>query len=188
MNESVQEPRLYRPRGVVGAQLRFRDAQTSDAEFILSLRLDPRKNRYLSATSANLADQKAWLERYASDTGQVYFIIETLDGVPIGTVRLYDVQGDLFSWGSWMLSDEAPKSSAVESTLMVYGFGRHCGFRGAHFEVRKGNEKVWQYHERLGAVRTREDDENFYYEIDEPAIDKIFERYRSRLPGGVVIE
>jgi len=188
MNAHPQEPRLYRPAAVIGARLRFRNAQPSDAAFILSLRLDPEKNRYLSATSASLADQQAWLERYASDPSQVYFIIETLDGMPIGTVRLYDVRDDLFSWGSWMLSDEAPKSSAVESTLMVYAFGRHCGFRGAYFEVRKGNERVWQYHERLGAARTGEDEDNYYYEIDRPAIDEMFERYRSRLPQGVVIE
>ncbi len=181
------EPAFRRPRLVEGARLRFRDATPGDAEFILSLRLDPAKNAYLSSTDPDVSRQRRWLENYSADPTQVYFIIEGPSAEPVGTVRLYDAQGSSFCWGSWILAEGAPPSSAVESTLMVYSFGLACGFTSAHFDVRRANERVWQYHERCGAVRVREDEQNLFYRIDHHAIRALLEHYRSRLPDGVRI-
>jgi RimJ/RimL family protein N-acetyltransferase len=183
----VSAPHFRRPREVSGPRLRFRDATPAHAEFILGLRLDPKKGEHLSPTDSDLMAQRRWLEAYAGDSSQVYFIIEDGGGQAVGTVRLYDARGSSFCWGSWILADQAPKSSAVESTLMVYAFALACGFTGAHFDVRHGNEKVWQYHERFGAVRVGEDALNFHYEIGEPQIRAALERYRERIPDGVVI-
>lgn len=187
MTSNAAQPQLRKPQSVRGARLRFRDATVADAEFILSLRTDERKNAFLSKTSADLQAQRAWLEGYARDSSQIYFIIEDSDGTPVGTVRMYDVQGSSFCWGSWILSDAAPKSSAIESTLMIYSLGLALGFDSSHFDVRKGNEKVWQYHERLGAVRTAETDLDYYYRFDKTAMEAFLGKYASRLPDGVEI-
>ena len=176
-----------RPREVTGPRLRFRDAGPPDAEFILSLRLDPRRGAHLSPTDPDLDAQRRWLKAYAGDPSQVYFIVEDGDHTPVGTVRLYDPQGQSFCWGSWILNGDAPPSSAVESTLMVYAFALACGFTAAHFDVRRGNEKVWQYHERFGATRTGEDELDFYYAIGEAQIHAALERYSDRIPDGVAI-
>ena len=32
----------------------------------------------------------------------------------------------------------------------------NLGFKDAHFDVRKGNERIWQFHERFGARRNAE--------------------------------
>lgn len=177
-----------KPRLVIGRQLQFRDALPDDAAFILSLRLDPSKNQHLSTTSASLEEQRAWLERYQTDAEQLYFIIEDTAEKAVGTVRLYDKQGQSFCWGSWILSDDAPRSSAVESSVMVYHVGLSCGFTCAHFDVRRANEKVWQYHERFGAVRIGETSQDYLYRIDEASIRTALARYSSRLPAGVRIE
>lgn len=81
--------RLRKAAHVVGKTLSFRNAMVDDAAFILSLRTDVEKSRYLSAVSGELAQQRAWLERYAQADDQAYFVIE-YQGAPIGTVRLYD--------------------------------------------------------------------------------------------------
>ena len=44
--------------------------------------------------------QAAWMQRYTDDRSQAYFVIETLDGRPLGTVRLYDAREGSFCWGS----------------------------------------------------------------------------------------
>lgn len=173
---------------IIGKRLQFRNALISDAEFILSLRLDETKNRFLSAVSDDLSAQQRWLECYAADPAQAYFVIETLDRLPVGTVRLYDAKGASFSWGSWILNGDAPKSAAIETTLMVYSYGLKLGFTASHFEVRKGNEKVWRYHERCGATRTHEDELNYYYTIQQPRIEELLARYRDRLPEGISIQ
>lgn len=178
-------PRLVAPRLVTGSRLTFRAADPEDAEFILSLRLDEEKNKHLSTTSPDVERQRQWLAALPSD--QIYFIIEA-DARPVGTVRLYDQRESSFCWGSWILSNDAPKSSAVESTLMVYATGLALGFTAAHFEVRKENVKVWQYHERCGAERIGETEEEYLYAISEPAVQALFARYQSRLDGPVRID
>jgi hypothetical protein len=86
------------------------------------------------------------------------------------------------------LSGDAPPSSAVESTVMVYAYGLECGFTAAHFDVRKGNEKVWRYHERWGALRVDETELDYLYSIDEPEIRGGIQRYATRVPEGVRID
>lgn len=180
-------PGFRKPEQVVGTALAFRLAQPTDAEFILSLRLDPQKGRYLSPTDASVEQQASWLRSAALDPSQVYFIIETVHGKSVGAVRLYDPRQDSFCWGSWVLAADAPKSAAVESTLMVYSFALDCGFTRSHFDVRRGNEKVWQYHERLGAQRVGKDKLNYYYEMSETAIRDTLARYSARIAAGVRI-
>ena len=91
-------PKIKKAKRVTGETLTFRNIECSDAEFILSLRTDENKSRYLSLTNNDLKEQFSWLETYAVDDSQAYFIIE-FNNDPIGCVRLYDAKGDSFCWG-----------------------------------------------------------------------------------------
>ena len=167
----------------------FRNAEIADAAFILSLRTDSRKSRYLNRTSPGISRQEAWLEDYAKKDTEAYFIIETQDGEAIGTVRLYDAQGCSFCWGSWILKDGAPKSAAVESALMIYSYAiDYLWFQTAHFDVRKDNENVWRFHERFGAVRVGETVTDYLYQIDYEAILTARLRYKKYLPEIISVE
>lgn len=179
--------RLRKAVRVVGKTLAFRNVEKSDAAFILSLRNDPDKSRYLSGVSDDLAEQEAWLDRYARIDDQAYFIIE-YQGESIGTVRLYDPQGDSFCWGSWILTNDRPSQAAMESALMIYAYAiDHLGFHAAHFDVRIGNTRVWQFHERFGARRTAETEIDYLYEIGGEAIFASRQRYRRFLEGSVSV-
>lgn len=172
---------------VVGKTLSFRNATVDDAAFILSLRTDAEKSRYLSAVSGELAEQQAWLARYAQAGDQAYFIIEYQEA-PIGTVRLYDPQGEIFCWGSWILHSSRPSQAAMESALMVYAYAvDHLGFTAAHFDVRKSNERVWQFHERFGAVRTSEYNLDYLRQIKSSAIVASQTRYQRILEASVTV-
>lgn len=178
-------PVILKAQRVQGNTLAFRNARVDDAEFILSLRTDIDKSRYLNATANDVAAQRAWLDNYASLAGQVYFIIEH-EGADIGTVRLYDAQGESFCWGSWILKDGRPKQAAVESALMVYAYAvNYLGFKAAHFDVRKGNDRVLKFHERFQARRVAENELDYFYTIDGAAIQNSLETLSSFLPNGV---
>lgn len=167
----------------------LRDANPKDAPFILSLRTDENKSRFLSPTSPELEQQIRWLEDYANRNDQIYFIIENKQGESLGTVRLYDQQGDSFCWGSWILKDEAPSNAAIESVLMVYAYAiNHLGFQRSHFDVRKGNESVWRFHERFGATKTGETEDDYLFGIDKEQITRAMKRYRKFLPGLLGVE
>lgn len=182
-------PQILKARYVRGKSLVFRNAVEADAEFIHLLRSDDNKSRHLSQTSPELSRQIAWLNDYAGKNDQAYFIIETKDSVPLGTVRLYDSQVDSFCWGSWILKDGAPQSAAIESALIVYAYAiDQLGFKQAHFDVRKGNESVWRFHERFGAERTGETELDYLYRIGWEKIRIARQHYKKFLPEPLVVE
>lgn len=185
----MSAPTLRKAERIEGRSLVLRDAGVADAAFILGLRTDERKARHLSHTPPSLSEQVAWLERYRESPREAYFIIETSGEEALGTVRLYDPQGDSFCWGSWILKDEAPASAAIESALMVYAYALDTlHFRCAHFQVQRANQRVWAFHERFGAVRIGQDDTEFRYTLSNAAIRASMQRYRRFLPAAATAE
>jgi RimJ/RimL family protein N-acetyltransferase len=180
---------IRKARNVYGRSLLMRNAEETDSQFILSLRLDRGKARYLSSTSGDLNRQVEWMRRYAVTEGEAYFVIATLSGEDIGTVRLYDARDSSFCWGSWIIRNGAPQYAAVESALMVYAFAMdHLGFLASHFDVRKANTRVWQFHERFGARRVDESDLDLFFEIDQLTVMDSIRRYKKYLPDGVRVD
>ncbi|WP_218241167.1 GNAT family N-acetyltransferase [Comamonas fluminis] len=154
--------------------INIRLVEESDAEFILKLRLDEKYNQFLSDVNPDMQAQRDWIKKYKNDEflkKQFYFIIERNDGVPCGTVRIYDIKGDSFCWGSWILNENKTRYAALESAFLVYQFGfNELGLKKSHFEVRKGNEKVISFHKKMGAVKILEDDLNEYFNISQEAV------------------
>jgi RimJ/RimL family protein N-acetyltransferase len=180
-------PSIRKANLVIGRTLTFRNSQVSDAAFILSLRSDEKKSRYLSAVTAELSAQQKWLESYELSQGQAYFIIEYKRKC-IGTVRLYDQHQSSFCWGSWILMKGSPTHAAIESALMVYSYALDdLGFKAAHFDVRKGNESVWKFHERFGAKRSTTIDNDYLYTIDFQSIQRSRTLYSRFLPREVTV-
>lgn len=165
--------------------IRLRFVEDTDAEFILSLRLDDRYNTFLSSVSPDVEAQKKWIRKYKDDEKngiQYYFIIERLDGTPCGTVRIYDIRNDSFCWGSWILNEKKTRYAALESAFLVYEFGfNQLGFKKSHFDVMKGNKGVIKFHTRIGAVKTSEDEINDYFEITEEAVEKAKENLADKI-------
>ena len=183
-------PVLRKARRVRGHTLALRNAQVADAPFIHAQRVHPRNAAQLSATSPLLADQVAWMQRCANDPTQAYFVIETLDGRPLGTVRLYDAFEDSFCWGSWILCEQAAPTAAMESALLVYRYALDTlGFMKSHFQVNLGNLNVQRFHEQFfGAERTAEDDTEIHYTASNDALRAALQRWRRFLPAGAQVE
>lgn len=156
--------------------IRMRLVEESDADFILSLRLDSRYNSFLSAVNPDLEAQIEWIKKYKNEESsgkQYYFVIERLDGERCGTVRIYDFREDSFCWGSWILNENKTRYAALESAFLVYEYGfNRLGFEKSHFEVMKGNKGVVKFHLRMGAVKVSEDEVNEYFEIRKDAVNK----------------
>ncbi|MES2039080.1 MAG: GNAT family N-acetyltransferase [Pseudomonadota bacterium] len=181
-------PVFLKAQKIIGHKLIMRNATVADASYIVALRTDEQKSRFISSTSAEVKPQEQWLEKYASDDKQIYFIIQNMEGGDIGTVRLYDQQADSFCWGSWIIQAGSASSSSIESALMVYHYAMALGFQRAHFDVRKGNESVWKFHERFGAKRTGETAEDFHYSIAASEITSSLSKYAKFLPSGIQIQ
>jgi RimJ/RimL family protein N-acetyltransferase len=181
-------PAYLKAKKIFGHKLSMRNATVADASYIVALRTDEQKSRFISSTSANVKPQEQWLEKYARDDKQIYFIIQNMEGENIGTVRLYDQQADSFCWGSWIIQAGAASSSSIESALIVYHYALALGFQRAHFDVRKANESVWKFHERFGAKKTGETAEDLHYSIAASDIISSLNRYAKFLPKGIQIQ
>ena len=181
--------KIRKARRIRGKSLILRNASVNDARFILNLRMDEIKSRHISRISGELLLQENWLRNYERSNDEAYFIIENLQGIPLGTIRLYDAKGDSFCWGSWILKDEAPVGAAIESALMIYSYAlKWLGFFGAHFQVHKSNTSVCKFHERFGANRISEDEIQYEYVISNSEIDLSMKKYHRYLPDGIVVE
>lgn len=144
--------------------------EEQDADFICSLRNDDELNNYLSKSTADENAQREWILNYKereAKAEEYYFIIcRKMDGLQIGTVRLYDFQENpkSFCWGSWILNENKTKYAAVESALLVYEAGFNVlKFEQSHYDVMKGNDKVHSFHLKMGAEKISEDQLNIYY-------------------------
>ena len=165
--------------------IRMRLVDVSDSEFILKLRLDKNYNLFLSQVSPNLEAQNIWIQEYKKEEKkkqQYYFIIERLDGTPCGTVRVYDLRKESFSWGSWILNEDKTRYAAIESALLVYELGfERLGYCKSNFEVMKKNSAVLSFHKKMGAVEIGEDEKNIYLSIEKNSVQSFKKKMKKIL-------
>lgn len=150
---------------VFGKNIDLRDITVDDAEFVLGLRTDEKKSRFLHETEPDLNRQIEYIKQYKNRNDSWYFIIVDKSGKRLGTVRIYDViNNDDFCWGSWLIVDEAPRTTAIESAVMIYDYAFNVlNFTRCHFNVRRDNVNVLRFHEMMGAHRIGETELDILY-------------------------
>lgn len=158
---------------LIGKYVTLREVTLDDADFILSLRCNPEKSKFLHKTEYNLSRQIEYLKNYFKKDNEWYFISLNKKGERIGTYRIYDVQGDSFCIGSWIMVDGVTPEESFETDYLVrmYGFDV-LGFNKIHFDVRKQNKKVWHYHMAFGAKKTGETELDYLFEVDKDIYKK----------------
>ncbi|WP_417729619.1 GNAT family N-acetyltransferase [Roseovarius sp.] len=171
---------------VEGPNLRLRLIDPDDSAYVCGLRTDPALNQYLSTVDGTVQDQRRWIETYKDREArgdEFYFIIERRDGLPCGTVRLYEITAEHFTWGSWVLDARKPRKAALESALLSFGFGFHyLELNVARIDVRADNDHAIAFYQRLGMTEIGQSTDEIefeytraQYEADKPAYLKIIE-------------
>jgi len=167
---------------VSGKYIDFRSVEEEDSLFIFSLRSDRKKRQYLSSIDGGVDAQREWIRRYKEREEaklEYYFVIESKESERLGLVRLYDFEGDSFCWGSWIIKDDAPKSTAIKSALQVYQFAFYqLDFLQSNFEVRRGNEKVISFHQRFGAKIVGSNEKEYLFNFTKEDYDRAKIKYK----------
>lgn len=147
----------------------FKLVSIEDAKFVADIRSNKDLSKFLNPTKHSLNDQKKWIEDYKKredEKKEFYFIIKIKPNVSLGTIRIYNIFNNIFTWGSWILIKDSPKYAALESALTLYSFAfDKMRFAKSIFDVKKENLKVIGIHKKLGAKITSEDNENVYFEF-----------------------
>jgi len=161
--------------------LQLRTAVEDDAEFVLSLRLDPGLSRFIGETDPSVEKQRDWIAHKRKEKDDYHMIVEGNNGNSLGVVAVYNIDWtqSTFEWGRWILHPDSPKSTANESALLCYKLGFDIlGIQKSVFGVIAENAKVRSFHMKLGArlLHEKEGDEWFYFTPED--FEKAKQRFR----------
>lgn len=152
---------------IEGPNLVLRLIRPDDAEYVHGLRTDRTYNRFLSPVAGSAADQRRWLESYKAREErleELYYVVERPDGVSCGLVRLYDIDPDSFTWGSWILDGNKPRKAALESAVLSFGVGfQLLDLPQAKVDVRAENRHAEAFYRRFGMTETSRDARDIFF-------------------------
>lgn len=135
-----------------GFAFRLRPIGDEDAEFVVQLRTDTERSRYIHATSNRVEDQLAWFADYYERQGDYYFVIERRqDNVREGMISIYEIDATQTTaeWGRWILR---PGSlAAIESAWLMYRVAFENLMLGSVYSrTVAANDAVVSFHDSCG--------------------------------------
>jgi RimJ/RimL family protein N-acetyltransferase len=152
---------------VEGPNLTLRLIEPNDAAYVYGLRTNPLYNSHLSKVTGTVEDQRHWIVGYKAREAagqEFYYVIERKDGTRCGLVRLYDLEADSFTWGSWILDENKPRKAALESAVLSFGVGFEILQRAlAKVDVRVDNTHATAFYRRLGMTETHRTAQDIYF-------------------------
>ncbi len=85
--------------------IKLQSVDIDDAEFIILIRTDTRKSRYISSTVSDVDLQIQWIKDYKQREAQnkeYYFIAIDENDEKFATYRVYNIEDDICEIGSWV--------------------------------------------------------------------------------------
>lgn len=134
--------------------IKLRPVRLDDADFIFKLRRDPKLATYIGEFDEQFSAHIAWLERYFEREDDYYFCIEPAHSSnPIGTVAIYNRNGNTAEWGRIVINPLYP--AAPSSVWLMY----HVAFdildlSSVFCRTVIDNRHVVSFHDNSGALRS----------------------------------
>jgi RimJ/RimL family protein N-acetyltransferase len=138
-----------------GEAYRLRPIGDADADFIVALRGQDVRARFLNRISLSAKSQLEWLSSYYERENDYYFVVEKKrDNSPEGLISLYDVDVRVgrAEWGRWIV---APASmAALESVMLLLDFAfTRLSLGEVYSNTIAGNAAVNSFHDGCGFRR-----------------------------------
>ncbi len=163
-----------------GKYVNFREVNINDAEFILELRCDEKKSRYIHKTEYNVDKQKDYIRRYLTLDNEWYFIVENKKHEPIGTNSIYPYPIADEHWrdsenpkigvlgpGRWLAKDGLSPLETLESDYLIKKmFFETFKKQFSPMMIHKDNKNVLAFHKSWGAQIFGFDDEMQQHLLD----------------------
>jgi RimJ/RimL family protein N-acetyltransferase len=152
----------------------LRLVEEKDADFILKLRTDSNKSRFISETDSDVEKQKKWIREYKKreeNKDEFYFIASDINNIDFATYRIYNKKEDIIEIGSFVskpLYHNPINIIKVDILVKTFVFDT-LGFQKLNFEVRKENKSVVNYHKKFAPILIKEDELNYYFVLERDA-------------------
>ena len=137
-----------------GFGVRLRPVRMVDAAFIVWLRNQDYVKGRVGDSAPDIAGQRAWLATYFTREGDYYFIVETLQGIPLGTYGIYNVKGDSGESGRWIIRQGVPAAIPSAVVLLDVAFNR-LSLREVHGSTVASNQSVLSINRKFGFRQIR---------------------------------
>lgn len=149
----------------------LKPVEEEDAEFIIKLRTDDKKSRFISKTNDDIELQKEWIRSYKKREAvkeEFYFIAVDNNEEKFATYRIYDIGDDICEIGSWV---SKPGYSNVNNSLKVDIIIKEfvfetLGYNQLKFVVNKENMSVLKYHKLFHPNIIGESDHDYYFVLE----------------------
>lgn len=160
--------------------IKARFVDTSDVDFVLSLRSDKDLSKFIHQTENDRDKQILWLKGYKERerAGKEYYFIFSKDGIDYGLERIYNVTEDSFTHGSFLFKPESPIGMSSLCDIIT----REIGFDVLNipknlFDVRKGNKNVLYYHKTFKPDFLYETELDYFFELSKANFEKYKQKY-----------
>ncbi len=133
--------------------MRIRPVDLGDAGFIVWLRGLEHTQGKIGNSASSVSDQEAWIQKYFDRGDDIYFLVETLNGFPVGTHALTGVADGAGEAGRLIMRRDVP--AAVPTSLITFdlAFG-DMGLKELRGTSVSTNEKVHSYVKKFGFRQT----------------------------------
>jgi hypothetical protein len=147
--------------------LQVRLVEENDAEFIVSLRTDPRLSRHIHDTSPDIEQQKQWIRNYKlrEEQGLDYYFIFSINNQPQGLARIYDITEDTFTQGSWVFSPNAVLGASVLGNIISCEIGFEFLEKKIEYSDARRDNNTHRYVQSFNPEIINTDELNIYYKI-----------------------
>ncbi len=144
---------------ISGRYVDLRSATLDDAEFTLSIRLDPEIRKCFPPFEGTLETQKAWLtSQMQKDNDYFFVVIEKSTGERIGTVSVYDIDFEKrdAETGRYVIKSENPIIVAEVMLLLHKFVFEELDLQKIHGFVLSHNKRAIRLNKFFGATFSSE--------------------------------
>ena len=143
---------MFLDKVIQGKYIDLYSVTEADAEFILKLRSDDRKNRFLHKIKPDINEQKIWIKKQIDRENDYYFIYKNKEGLSKGLASVYDIDevGRKAEFGRWI--SEGNVYENLESVILLFDFAFY-NFNIDYIYLRmvQGNDIVSNFWKTFGA-------------------------------------
>lgn len=158
-----------------GTFVDLRAVNEDDAEFILNIRQDPALTKYLPRLDIPVDAQKEWIKSQIKRKGDYYFIVISHSDGPIGTIRVYNINGKSGETGSLAIRGKSFEN--IEAKLLCDTFAFNTlNLTITHNIIKKENLIIKKLAEEFGTIwiEEKEDESGQIWLIGENTKERFY--------------
>ena len=135
---------------IIGKYIELRAVTVEDAQFVLDIRLDANKTKYVHKVSNDLVKQEEWIRNQNLRENDFYYVVMGKDDKPIGLASIYNFKLDSAEFGRWISYGNAFQN--VETVILLFDyFFKNFDINVIVADMMEDNKSVINFWKTFGA-------------------------------------